>query len=141
MTSKLQQLIDLHSALLEQNPYCYFELAYTKTTGWMAWICSKPSTDDPQRKVLAQGQGETPEQAADWALESFGDASGVSQASKGLNQDYEYATTTGPRKAFDDTVPPPGEGWERNTDVGNHGFERFEYHEEAYWRRRKQTAA
>lgn len=71
-TPKLQQLIDLHSALLEQNPYCYFELAYTRQTMWMAWLCSKPREDDPNRKVLAQGQGETPEQAADAALESFG---------------------------------------------------------------------
>jgi hypothetical protein len=37
-----------------------------------AWLCSKHREDDPNRKMLAQGQGETPEQAADAALESFG---------------------------------------------------------------------
>lgn len=71
MTSNLQQLIQLHSALVEQNPYCYFELAYTRQTNWMAWLCSKPREDDPNRQVLAKGQGDNPEQAAESALESF----------------------------------------------------------------------
>lgn len=68
---KLQQLIDIHSAVLEQNPYCYFELAYTRTTGWMVWLCTDRYEDDPQRKILARGQGETPEIAAGAALEFF----------------------------------------------------------------------
>jgi len=50
--------------------------------------------------------------------------------------DYEYETTDGPRKAFDEHAPN-GEGWERNTDAGRDGWERFDYHEEAYWRRSK----
>ena len=74
---KLQQLIDLHSALLEQNPYCYFELAYTRTTGWMAWICSYRFEDDPKRVVMARGQGASPEEAANNALDSFGNGDGV----------------------------------------------------------------
>lgn len=65
---KLQKLLDLHRSLLELNPYCYFELAYTRQTGWMAWICSKPKEHDPNRKILAQGQGETPEEACNQAL-------------------------------------------------------------------------
>lgn len=49
---------------------------------------------------------------------------------------YEYATTTGPRKQWlDENTPPPGEGWERDPTRGNNGWERFDYHEEAYWRR------
>ena len=72
MTPKLQQLIDLHAELLVQNPYCYFEVAYTRTTEWMAWICTNQRENDPNRKVLARGQGETPEEAADRALESYG---------------------------------------------------------------------
>lgn len=50
--------------------------------------------------------------------------------------DYEYVTTKGPRKAWE--VEPPeqeaGPAWEQNTDYHG-GWERFEYHEEAYWRR------
>jgi hypothetical protein len=51
--------------------------------------------------------------------------------------DYEYETTKGPRKAFE--IEPPGDGWERNTHEGSNGWERFEFHEEAYWMRRKAT--
>lgn len=53
-----------------------------------------------------------------------------------LHPDFDYATTDGPRKAFDGH-PPAGEGWERNVEQGDQGWERFTYHEEAYWRRRK----
>lgn len=38
---------------------------------WMAWLCSKPSSDDANRKVLAKGQGETAELAAEAALKSL----------------------------------------------------------------------
>jgi hypothetical protein len=53
---------------------------------------------------------------------------------------WEYETTQGPRKAWEHAdTPPEGEGWERNTSL-NGGFERFEYVEESYWRRRVPTA-
>lgn len=51
---------------------------------------------------------------------------------------YQYKTTEGQRKAWDDAdEPPEGEGWERNTDSGRDGWDRFEFHEESYWRRLK----
>jgi len=51
---------------------------------------------------------------------------------------YEYATTEGQRKAWDDAdEPPEGEGWERNVDGGRDGWDRFDFHEESYWRRLK----
>ncbi|MFE2563053.1 hypothetical protein [Streptomyces mirabilis] len=61
---------------------------------------------------------------------------------------YEYATTSGPRKQWDDVDLPPhddnGEpepGWERNVDAGmpGEGWERFDYTEESYWRRPKRS--
>ena len=56
--------------------------------------------------------------------------------SKQRHPDYEYETTTGPRKAwYDEDKSPEGEGWERNIHVGNYGWERFDYHEESYWMR------
>lgn len=64
----IRNLIAAHAGMLDANPYCYFELAYTRQTEWMAWICSKPREDDPSRKVLAQGQGFTPDEAASNAL-------------------------------------------------------------------------
>jgi hypothetical protein len=71
MITKLQQLIDMHSELRVLNEHCYFELAYTRQTQWRAWICSNAKESDPARKVLARGQGETPEEAAEAAIESY----------------------------------------------------------------------
>lgn len=55
--------------------------------------------------------------------------------------DFEYETTEGQRKAWDDSDrPPDGEGWVRNRHVGRNGWERFAYTEESYWMRpRDQT--
>ncbi|MCF0086608.1 MULTISPECIES: hypothetical protein [unclassified Streptomyces] len=62
--------------------------------------------------------------------------------------DFEYRTTEGPRKQWDDVdVPPADENgspdptWERNTDAGRDGWERWDYTEESYWRRRKAQTA
>lgn len=58
--------------------------------------------------------------------------------SREQHPDYEYETTTGPRKAwYDEDVTPEGDGWEANVHKGDKGWERFEYHEEAYWMRLK----
>lgn len=59
----IAQLIALHAQELDQNDYAYFELAYTRRTEWMAWICSNHRDDDPNRKVIARGQGGTPQEA------------------------------------------------------------------------------
>jgi hypothetical protein len=57
---------------------------------------------------------------------------------------WEYRTTSGPRKQWDDVDLPPHDdygdpepGWERNPDAGipGEGWERFDYTEESYWRR------
>ncbi len=64
----IRQLIERHADEIEQNAYAYFELAYTRQTEWMAWICSKPREDDPQRKVIARGQGATPDEACRAAM-------------------------------------------------------------------------
>lgn len=55
---------------------------------------------------------------------------------------YEYRTTEGARKQFDSSIPPaddngdPDLTWEVNVDAGRDGWDRFDYTEEAYWRRR-----
>lgn len=56
-----------------------------------------------------------------------------------MHPDYEYTTTDGPRKSFDQHRPE-GEGWEVNIHQGREGWDRFEYHEVAYWMRRKPAA-
>lgn len=71
MTEKtnLSKVIAIHAEMLDSNPYCYFELAYTRYTEWMVWICSNQREQDPNRKVLLRGQGSTPEEACANALE------------------------------------------------------------------------
>lgn len=62
---------------------------------------------------------------------------------RGAHPEWEYRTTEGPRKQWDDQETPPrnenGEpdpSWEPNVDMGRDGWDRFDYTEEAYWRRR-----
>lgn len=68
----MQKLIALHDELrLGDYPFCYFEVAYTRTTDWMAWLCSAPKEADPNRKVIAKGQGMTAEAACADALAGY----------------------------------------------------------------------
>lgn len=69
--TNLSKVIAIHEDMLDSNPYCYFELAYTRTTEWIVWICSSPREQDPNRKVLLNGQGPTPEEACENALSIF----------------------------------------------------------------------
>lgn len=56
--------------------------------------------------------------------------------------DWEYAITEGPRKAWEaENVPPPGDGWVRNVEVGDNGWDRLDYTEESYWRRPRTQAS
>lgn len=49
---------------------------------------------------------------------------------------WEFAITSGPRKAWDNEMqPPPGKGWILDTTKGRNGWERFDFHEERYWKR------
>lgn len=67
-TTSIAALLAQHKSLLELNAHAYFELAYTRTTDWMAWICSNSREADRSRTVLAHGQGLTPEEACQSAL-------------------------------------------------------------------------
>lgn len=64
----IDELLAIHAEYLIFNEYCYFELAYTRKTEWMAWLCTKPREDDPERQVLACGQGSTPREACNSAI-------------------------------------------------------------------------
>lgn len=67
----IRELIALHAEELDQNDYAYFELARTRRTDWMAWICTNLRDDDPDRNVLAKGQGDTPEEACAAAVADY----------------------------------------------------------------------
>ena len=79
----IRALIAQHGKELERNHYAYFELAYTRRTGWMVWITDKPAFREsvlvnPDRKVLARGQGDTPEAACADALAAQAKQGGAS---------------------------------------------------------------
>lgn len=67
----LSKVMAIHTDMLQTNHYCYFELAYTRYTGWMVWICSNAREQDPNREVLLRGQGATPEEACADALGKY----------------------------------------------------------------------
>jgi hypothetical protein len=69
--TNLERLLELHASLMDSNSYCYFELARTKTTEWMAWICSDQREINPLRKVIAHGQGFSVEEACEQALKDY----------------------------------------------------------------------
>lgn len=73
-------------------------------------------------------------QALDMVLAEYATLTAFLHARR-VHPDFEYETTHGGRKSFDEHEPE-GEGWERNVEEGRNGWERFDYHEEAYWRRR-----
>jgi|HubBroStandDraft_2_1064218.scaffolds.fasta_scaffold107132_4 hypothetical protein len=64
----IRALLAEHKKRLPTNPYCYFELAYTRQTMWMAWLCTNCRDQDPGRKVIASGEGTTPDMACRAAL-------------------------------------------------------------------------
>jgi hypothetical protein len=72
----IRNLLAKHAALVNGDPYCYFELAYTRQTGWMAFICDRPAEGiigtpefGANRTILAQGQGDTPDEACNAATQ------------------------------------------------------------------------
>lgn len=69
--NNLSKVMAIHTDMLQTNHYCYFELAYTRYTDLMVWICSNAREQDPNRKVLLQGQGPTPEEACADALSRY----------------------------------------------------------------------
>ena len=75
----IRQLLAVHAGLIEAgNAYAFFELAYTRQTAWMAWLCDRPAEGVPgesgfggNRKILGSGQGSTPDEACANALAAY----------------------------------------------------------------------
>lgn len=81
----IRALIAHHESLLDQSEYTYFELAYTRQTGWMAFITDKPlayTVVNPDRKVLAQGQGDSADEACRAAMAASGGESDAGREGK-----------------------------------------------------------
>lgn len=68
--NSISKLLVEHQQLLDEgNDYAYFQLAYTRGTGWMAWLRSHHN--ESQAKIAVKGQGETPEDACEEALDGL----------------------------------------------------------------------
>jgi len=74
--TNVQKLIALHEDLLQENPYSYFELARTRTTDWMAILATTAVDNHHDYRILAKGQGMTPEEAAQSALQEYANRKG-----------------------------------------------------------------
>lgn len=82
----IRGLLQAHEDLIEQGEnYAYFELAYTRRTGWMAWLTDRPASGEPgtaeyakSRKVIARGQGDSAEEACQDALDVMAAPKGYS---------------------------------------------------------------
>ncbi|MFD3333552.1 hypothetical protein ACFWV1_13030 [Streptomyces sp. NPDC058700] len=106
-------------------------------------LSGRLGAEDPRVGTLGGSGGSSGPQAA---------VQGVAPSESELHArqahpDWEYATTEGPRKRwYDIDVRPadehgePDPTWQRNTDAGIDGWERFDYTEESYWRRPKPAA-
>ena len=66
--SALNDLLVEHSKLLEDNPYCYFELVYTPPSCWRTCIWSNHLAGKMHLRTIAKGKGPTPDQACEDAL-------------------------------------------------------------------------
>ena len=73
--SRLAEFLELYASERKLNDYAYMEIACTRATGYMAWICSHPKETHPDRVVLACGQGSDEEEACDKAIVDFYDRS------------------------------------------------------------------
>ena len=123
------------------------DAVYTTTHG-VAWCLSGDGV-----AMVHVGGGLTPvalETLTPWANVTEADRTPAQRLARlecwlharSMHPDYEYKTTDGPRKSWDDAdTPPHGDGWEDNEDAGLGGWERFDYHEEAYWRRLRKGPA
>jgi len=109
---------------LHPGPLAKCPLGACRDCWWTGWVPVTPTLDDADRDRLSRLE--------DWLHE------------RRLHPDFEYKTTSGQRKAWDDAdTPPPGDDWQRNLHAGHkgEGWERFDYHEESYWMRPKTDAA
>ena len=69
--SNLTEFLELYASKRESNEYLYMEIACTRQTNYMAWLCSHPKETHPDRVVLACGQGFDVEEACKNALVDF----------------------------------------------------------------------
>ena len=69
--SKVEEFLELALELENKYPFLYVEIARTRVTDWMSWLCTHNKDTHPERVVLANGQGSTAEEACRNAILTF----------------------------------------------------------------------
>lgn len=64
----VNKFLDLAQKMESEYPFLYVEIAHTRTTNWMVWLCTHNKDTNPNRKVLVSTQGATAEEACRNAL-------------------------------------------------------------------------
>jgi len=67
----VEKFLEVADELENSYPYLYAEIAKTRATNWMAWLCTHNREDNPSRKVICSGQGITAEEACEDALKAL----------------------------------------------------------------------
>lgn len=61
--SSADEFLEAAEALISQYPHLYVEVARTRPTDWMAWVCTHNRDTNPDRVVLIEAQGSTYQEA------------------------------------------------------------------------------
>jgi len=70
-TQPVMEFIDLAEHLENTYPFLYVEIARTRSTEWMAWLCTHNRETNPNREVIVSAQGLTSSEACKKALQEY----------------------------------------------------------------------
>lgn len=69
MAENIRRLFELQQSLSEEYPFMHFKLCASRTVGWLVEVCEDSRERIQDRKMLAQGHGNTLDEACAAALE------------------------------------------------------------------------
>lgn len=69
--SPVVHFLELAHQLIGRFPFLYVEIARTRPTDWMAWVCTHNRDTHPDRTVLVSEHGSTPDEACIKGLEAL----------------------------------------------------------------------
>ena len=70
-THPVIEFLELGEDLENKYPFLYVEIARTRATGWMAWLCTHNKETHPDREVIVSAQGSTAKEACKKALQEY----------------------------------------------------------------------
>ena len=67
----VKKFLDTAEEMINEYPFLYVEVARTRTTEWMAWLCTHNKDTHTDRMVLASAHGFTADEACKNALDEL----------------------------------------------------------------------